>query len=50
VTNQPPRLKALIYKQFARIGKALSAPKRLELSDLLCQSARTLMPSPGYQA
>jgi rhodanese-related sulfurtransferase len=36
------KFKDAIYEQFARIGKALSAPKRLELLDLLCQSPRTV--------
>jgi rhodanese-related sulfurtransferase len=36
------RFKDSIYEQFARIGKALSAPKRLELLDLLCQGPRTV--------
>ena len=31
-----------IYEQFARIGKAVSAPKRLELLDLLAQGPRTV--------
>ena len=31
-----------IYAQFARLGKAVSAPKRLELLDLLCQGPRTV--------
>ena len=31
-----------LYEQFARIGKALSSPKRLELLDLLCQAERTV--------
>lgn len=31
-----------IYELFARVGKALSAPKRLELLDLLCQGPRTV--------
>lgn len=31
-----------MYEQFARIGKAISAPKRLELLDLLCQGPRTV--------
>ena len=34
--------KDAIYGQFARIGKAVSAPKRLELLDLLCQGPRTV--------
>ncbi len=36
------RFKDAIYEQFARIGKGLSAPKRLELLDLLCQGPRTV--------
>ncbi len=31
-----------IYEQFARIGKAVSSPKRLELLDLLSQTERTV--------
>jgi rhodanese-related sulfurtransferase len=34
--------KDAIYEQFARIGKAVSSPKRLELLDLLCQGPRTV--------
>lgn len=37
-----PRFKDAIYEQLARVGKALSAPKRLELLDLLCQGPRTV--------
>lgn len=36
------RFKDNVYEQFARLGKALSAPKRLELLDLLCQGPRTV--------
>src|SRR4029453_13145978 len=36
------RFKDSIYVQFARLGKAISAPKRLELLDLLCQGPRTV--------
>lgn len=36
------RFKDSIYEQFARVGKAVSAPKRLELLELLCQSPRTV--------
>jgi rhodanese-related sulfurtransferase/DNA-binding transcriptional ArsR family regulator len=36
------QFKDSIYGQFARLGKALAAPKRLELLDLLCQSPRTV--------
>ena len=34
--------KDAIYEQFARIGKSVSSPKRLELLDLLCQGERTV--------
>jgi rhodanese-related sulfurtransferase len=36
------RFKDTLYEQFARLGKAISAPKRLELLDLLCQGPRTV--------
>jgi len=36
------QFKDSIYEHFARVGKAVSAPKRLELLDLLCQSPRTV--------
>jgi rhodanese-related sulfurtransferase len=36
------QFKDSIYEQFARVGKAVSAPKRLELLDLLCQGPRTV--------
>lgn len=36
------RFKDSIYEQFARLGKAVSAPKRLELLDLLCQGPRNV--------
>jgi rhodanese-related sulfurtransferase/DNA-binding transcriptional ArsR family regulator len=31
-----------LYEQLARFGKAIAAPKRLELLDLLCQGPRTV--------
>jgi rhodanese-related sulfurtransferase len=34
--------KMLFYEQFARIGKALAAPGRVELLDLLCQGERSV--------
>jgi rhodanese-related sulfurtransferase len=40
--NPNRRFKDEIYEQFARIGKAVSSPKRLELLDLLCQGPRTV--------
>src|SRR5574341_1192019 len=36
------RFKTAIYEQFARVGKAISHPTRLELLDLLCQGPRTV--------
>jgi rhodanese-related sulfurtransferase/DNA-binding transcriptional ArsR family regulator len=36
------RFKDALYEQFARIGKAASAPKLLELLELLCQAPRTV--------
>src|SRR3990167_1364374 len=36
------RFKDSVYEQLARLGKATSAPKRLELLDLLCQGPRTV--------
>jgi rhodanese-related sulfurtransferase len=40
--NPHRRFKDSIYEQFARIGKAISSPKRLELLDLLCQGPRSV--------
>jgi rhodanese-related sulfurtransferase len=40
--NPNRRFKDESYEQFARIGKAVSSPKRLELLDLLCQAERTV--------
>lgn len=31
-----------VYEQLARIGKAVSAPKRIELLELICQGPRTV--------
>src|SRR4030042_1138576 len=39
--NPNRAFKDAIYEQFARVGKAVSSPKRLELLDLLCQGERT---------
>jgi len=36
------QFKDAIYEQFARIGKAVSSPKRLELLDLICQGEKTV--------
>lgn len=35
-------LKNRLYEQVARIGKAVSSPKRLELIELLCQGEKTV--------
>ncbi len=40
--TSPRRFKNEVYEQFARIGKALASPKRLELLDVLCQGPRTV--------
>ncbi|MFW6066920.1 MAG: ArsR/SmtB family transcription factor [Myxococcota bacterium] len=42
MTTSHRRFKDAIYEQLARLGKAVSAPKRLELLDLLCQGPRTV--------
>ncbi len=42
VTAAHRRFKDNLYEQFARLGKAMSAPKRIELIDLLCQGPRTV--------
>jgi DNA-binding transcriptional ArsR family regulator len=39
-----------IYEQFARIGKALSSPKRLEVIDLLAQGERSVEDVAGATA
>lgn len=36
------QIKDLLYEQVARIGKAASSPKRLELIELLCQGEKTV--------
>jgi rhodanese-related sulfurtransferase/DNA-binding transcriptional ArsR family regulator len=38
----PSATKTALYEQFARIGAALAAPKRLELVDLLSQGEKTV--------
>ncbi len=42
MASQNRRFKTAIYEQFARIGKAISNPSRLELLDLLGQGPRTV--------
>ena len=36
------QVKEALYEQFARLGKALASPRRIELLDLLCQGERTV--------
>ncbi len=36
------RYKAELYRQFARVGRAVSSPRRLEILDLLSQGERTV--------
>lgn len=40
--NRHREFKTLLYEQFARVGKAISNPHRLELLDLLAQGERTV--------
>jgi rhodanese-related sulfurtransferase/DNA-binding transcriptional ArsR family regulator len=40
--NQDRRFKERLYAQFARLGKALSSPSRLEILELLAQGERTV--------
>lgn len=42
MTARAPSLKASIYEQLARIGRATASPGRLELLDLLSQGPRTV--------
>lgn len=42
MVSKKRRFKDSSYENFARIGKAFAAPKRLELLELLCQGPRTV--------
>ena len=42
MTTDPRAFKDGLYAQFARIGHAVSTPKRIELLDLLAQAERTV--------
>ncbi|HVB41459.1 MAG TPA: metalloregulator ArsR/SmtB family transcription factor [Streptosporangiaceae bacterium] len=42
--------KAELYEQFARVGKALASPRRLELLDLLAQGERSVEDLAGQAA
>ncbi len=50
MTASQRRFKDAIYAQFARVGKAFAAPRRLELLDLLCQGPRTVEALAGQAA
>ncbi len=39
---RPPQIKTSLFEEFARLGKALSSAKRMELLDLLCQAERSV--------
>jgi rhodanese-related sulfurtransferase/DNA-binding transcriptional ArsR family regulator len=39
---KPRVLKNALYEQFARVGKGVSSPQRLELLDLLCQGEKSV--------
>jgi rhodanese-related sulfurtransferase len=41
-TDEKRLFKTLLYEQFARVGKALANPHRLELLDVLAQGERTV--------
>lgn len=41
-THEKRIFKTLLYEQFARVGKALANPHRLELLDILAQGERTV--------
>ena len=40
--NRPREVKILLYEQVARIGKAVSSPKRLELIEVLSQGEKSV--------
>lgn len=42
MTKAARQFKDALYGQLARIGKAVSAPTRIELLELLCQGPRTV--------
>ncbi len=42
MTRTPADVRAALHEQFARIGKAVASPKRIELLELLCQGERSV--------
>ncbi len=50
MTTAHRRFKDSLYEQFARVGKAVAAPKRVELLDLLGQGSRAVEALAGLAA
>jgi rhodanese-related sulfurtransferase len=50
MTTPSRQFQDAVYEQFARLGKAISASKRLELLDLLCKGPRTVEALAGQAA
>ncbi len=42
MTASPPQARSALHEQFARIGKAVASPRRIELLELLCQGERSV--------
>ena len=42
MTAQPADARSALHEQFARIGKAVASPRRIELLELLCQGERSV--------
>lgn len=40
--DTPADVRGVLHEQFARIGRAVASPKRIELLELLCQGERTV--------
>jgi len=40
MTDRQPEPRSALHEQFARIGKAVASPRRIELLELLCQGER----------
>ncbi|MEX2046387.1 MAG: metalloregulator ArsR/SmtB family transcription factor [Chloroflexota bacterium] len=42
MTKKPLDARSVLHEQFARIGKAVASPRRIELLELLCQGERSV--------